>query len=125
VKQTTRIKTRSPDVQRADKHLPRNNRYLGRYPTIFYGMFLYIIGLAILSITSLPTFIEAGLALPGLLTAMVFIGLGGGGIKANVSTLIAEQYTQTKPFIRITKSGQKVIVDPPLTITRIFSIFCK
>jgi POT family proton-dependent oligopeptide transporter len=88
-------------------------------------MLIYIIGLAILSVTSLPSSIEAGLALPGLLISMVFIGIGGGGIKANVSALIAEQYTETKPFVRITKSGKKVIVDPPMTITRIFSIFCQ
>jgi POT family proton-dependent oligopeptide transporter len=88
-------------------------------------MLIYIIGLAVLSITSLPSSIEAGLALPGLIISMILIGVGGGGIKANVSTLIAEQYTQTKPFIRITKSGQKVIVDPAMTITRIFSIFCQ
>ncbi|KAF1817879.1 PTR2-domain-containing protein [Dissoconium aciculare CBS 342.82] len=99
------------------------DQYLGRYYTIFYGMLIYIIGLAILSVTSLPSFIEAGFALPGLLISMIFIGIGGGGIKANVSALIAEQYTETKPFVRITRSGKKVIVDPPMTITRIFSIF--
>lgn len=88
-------------------------------------MLIYMFGLFILFVTSLPAFIEGGLAFPGLMIAMVVIGLGTGGIKANVSTLIAEQYLRTKPYLKTMKSGKKVLVDPAMTIGRIFSIFCK
>ena len=54
----------------------------------------------------------------GLITAMIVIGLGTGGIKSNVSPLIAEQYQQTKPVVRTLKSGERVIVDPAVTIQR-------
>lgn len=54
---------------------------------------------------------------------MIVIGLGTGGIKSCVSPLIAEQYTNTKQKIRVLKSGERVIVDPAVTIQRIYMIF--
>ena len=55
---------------------------------------------------------------------MIIIGLGTGGIKSNVSPLIAEQYRGTKPKIRVLpKTGERVIIDPAVTIQRIYMIF--
>jgi POT family proton-dependent oligopeptide transporter len=48
---------------------------------------------------------------------------GTGGIKSNVSPLIAEQYTETKQRVKILSTGEKVIVDPALTIQRIYMVF--
>lgn len=53
---------------------------------------------------------------------MIIIGLGTGGIKSNVSPLIAEQYRGTKQTIRVLKSGERVIVDPAATIQRIYMV---
>ena len=95
------------------------DQYLGRYNTILYFAMVYIVGLIILFCTSLPGAIEHGAALGGLITAMIVIGLGTGGIKSNVSPLIAEQYRGTRQTIRVEKSGERVIVDPAVTIQRI------
>ena len=84
---------------------------------------IYITGLVILFATSLPASIEHGVALPGLVVAMIVIGIGTGGIKSNVSPLIAEQYRNTKQFVKTLKSGERVIVDPSVTIQRIYMIF--
>jgi POT family proton-dependent oligopeptide transporter len=51
---------------------------------------------------------------------MVTIGLGTGGIKANVTPLCAEQYRNSQPVLKTLKSGERVIVDPELTIQRLF-----
>jgi POT family proton-dependent oligopeptide transporter len=40
-----------------------------------------------------------------------------------VSPLIAEQYTGTKQSIRILDSGERVIIDPEITIERIYTYF--
>lgn len=53
---------------------------------------------------------------------MIIIGLGTGGIKSNVSPLIAEQYNETKQKIRVQKNGERVIVDPAITIQRIYMV---
>lgn len=95
------------------------DQYLGRYNTILYFAIIYIVGLIILFCTSLPVAIVHGAALGGLITAMIVIGLGAGGIKSNVSPLIAEQYRETIQTVRVEKSGERVIVDPAVTIQRI------
>lgn len=100
-----------------------SDQYLGKYWTIFYSALIYIVGNLILFLTSLPVAIENGAALGGLVTAMIVIGLGTGGIKSNVSPLIAEQYDNTVPFVKTLKSGERVIVDPATTIKRIYMIF--
>lgn len=54
---------------------------------------------------------------------MVVIGLGTGGIKANVTPMCAEQYQNTTPVLKTLKSGEQVLVDPELTIQRMFMWF--
>lgn len=100
-----------------------SDQYLGKYWTIFYACIIYLAGILILFVTSLPIAIENGAALGGLVAAMIVIGLGTGGIKSNVSPLIAEQYSNTKASVKTLKSGERVIVDPSATIQRIYMIF--
>ncbi|EKG17722.1 Oligopeptide transporter [Macrophomina phaseolina MS6] len=99
------------------------DQYLGKYWTIVYFSMVSMAGIVVLFLTSLPSSIEAGYAFPGLLAAILLIGLGTGGIKSNVSPLIAEQYEETKQRVRTLPSGERVIVDPALTIQRIYMIF--
>jgi proton-dependent oligopeptide transporter, POT family len=99
------------------------DQYLGKYLTIVYFSIIYMVGILILFVTSLPVAIEHGAAYGGLITAMIVIGLGTGGIKPNVSPLIAEQYRAVKPFIKTLRSGERVIVDPAVTVQRIYMVF--
>lgn len=55
--------------------------------------------------------------------AILVIGLGTGGIKSNVAPLIADQYKRKKMALKTTKKGERVIIDPALTIQRIYMIF--
>ena len=70
----------------------------------------------------------------GFIVALIIIGLGTGGIKANVSPLVAEQYSVPKPYVREqskrtwygTKQGDEtelVIVTPQATYQKLFSYF--
>jgi dipeptide/tripeptide permease len=45
---------------------------------------------------------------------------GTGMFKANISPLVAEQYKCTKLFVVTTESGERVIVDPSLTVLRVY-----
>lgn len=99
------------------------DQYLGKYQTIKYFSIIYMTGILILFVTSLPFSIERGSAFPGLMVAMIIIGIGTGGIKANVSPLIAEQVRSTKPFIKHISNGRKVIVHPEATIQRVYMMF--
>lgn len=93
-------------------------QYLGRVKTIIYSSTIYICGLTMLFMSSLPIAQDLGVSLAGLLSALFFIGIGAGGIKANVSSLIAEQYAGPNEAKRVLNSGEEVIVDRALTIER-------
>ena len=76
------------------------DQFWGKYRTITAACLLYIVGLLVLVLTSIPPAIHAGVALPGLIIAMIIIGVTSGGIQSNISPFMAEQYTRTKPVIR-------------------------
>lgn len=97
--------------------------WLGRYNAIVLFALVYVCGLVILFSTSLPSSLDSGAGLGGLIGAMIVLGLGTGGIKSNVSPLIAEQYTKTKPVLKTLKNGERVIVDPAVTIQSLYNIF--
>ncbi|KAK7678769.1 peptide transporter ptr2 [Cerrena zonata] len=54
---------------------------------------------------------------------IIIIGAATGGVKANVSPLIADQVPKTKPIIKVLPSGEKVIQDPNITIQNVFMFF--
>ncbi|KAJ1884557.1 peptide transporter ptr2, partial [Kickxella alabastrina] len=99
------------------------DQWLGKFKTILMFSGIYIIGDLVLTLTAIPASIRHGGALPGLIIAMITIGLGTGGIKANVSPMVAEQYGRYRPFVRILKSGKEVVVDRELTVQSIFNWF--
>jgi dipeptide/tripeptide permease len=73
-------------------------------------------------ISSVPGVIEKKSAVAIFAVSLLVTGFGTGGFKANISTLIAEQYKRTKMFVTTMKSGERVIVDPALTISRIYMV---
>jgi len=97
--------------------------WLGRYNAIVLFACIYVCGLVVLFATSLPGSLDNGAGMGGLIGAMIILGLGTGGIKSNVSPLIAEQYTRTKPIMKTLPSGERVIVDPNVTIQSLYNIF--
>lgn len=93
-------------------------QYIGRVKTIIYASSVYLCGLVTLFLSSLPIAQDMGLSLSGLLVSLFLIGIGTGGIKTNVSSLIAEQYTGPKESRRVLNSGEEVVVDRDLTVQR-------
>jgi POT family proton-dependent oligopeptide transporter len=84
---------------------------------------IYLVGLLILTCSSIPAAIENGAAFPGFVVALIIIGFGTGGIKSNVSPLVAEQYQHSKPYVRTLKNGDRVIVSPQATYQKLFNMF--
>lgn len=97
--------------------------FWGRYKTIFVFCIIYMIGIFILFITSVPSITSQATALGGYVTGIIIIGIGTGGVKSNVSPLIADQIPKTKPVIKVLKSGERVIQDPNITIQNVFMFF--
>jgi proton-dependent oligopeptide transporter, POT family len=96
---------------------------LGRYKTIILGCIFYIIGGLILTLTSIPLpSLTQTTHVAGFISAIIFMGLGTGGIKSNVSALVAEQCTGTTRKLKQLQN-EWVIVDPAVTAHRIYMYF--
>ena len=95
----------------------------GRYKTLSVFCVVYFVGLLIIFLTSLPTALTHGSGLPGWCVGAVIVAFGTGGIKSTVAPLIADQYRAIRMFIKTLPSGERVIVDPDVTISRIYNLF--
>ncbi|KAK2748515.1 hypothetical protein FQN57_000648 [Myotisia sp. PD_48] len=100
------------------------DEHLGRFNTIMYSIGLALVGHTILIISSIPPIIKNPNGAIGCFSiGLIIMGMGTGGFKSNISPLIAEQYTETQMYIRTEKNGNRVIVDPAATVSRIFHYF--
>lgn len=100
-----------------------SDTYWGKYNTICVGTFIYVCGIFILFITSIPGVTNSDGALGGFIAAIILIGIATGMIKSNLSVLIADQLPNKKPRVVITKKGERVIEDPNLTLQNVFMFF--
>ncbi|KAL1759598.1 proton-dependent oligopeptide transporter family [Schizophyllum commune] len=86
-------------------------------------VFVYLVGHIILVASATPHVLAMPDTSMGLLVlAIIIMGIGGGAIKANVSPMIAEQYTG-KMRKKTLKSGEVVVVSPAVTYQRIYNWF--
>jgi len=96
--------------------------YWGRYKTVSFAILIALIGHIILIVSAVPGVIEKQSAIGAFVVALIVMGLGTGLFKANISPLVAEQYKRTKLFVVTRKNGERVIVDPSLTVSRIYMV---
>jgi proton-dependent oligopeptide transporter, POT family len=96
---------------------------LGRFNTIAVSVAIALVGYILLLISSIPpAILHPNGALSALCVAVVVLGLGTGGLMGNIPILVAEQQHHLRPFISHTKSGERVIVNPTLTTSRIYMV---
>ncbi|KAK2019695.1 POT family protein [Colletotrichum eremochloae] len=101
------------------------DKYWGRYKTICLSIAVDLVGHCILIAAAVPPVITkpAGNSLSALLIGMITIGFATGGFKPNINPLIIEQLDIEHLSVRILPSGEKVIVDPAITINRVYNWF--
>lgn len=98
--------------------------YLGRFKTIQWSILIAMIGHILLTISSIPPMLKNPTGALGLFcVALIIMGLGTGGFKSNISPLVAEQMKCTYPRVETRKNGERVIVDPALTTSRVYMYF--
>jgi POT family proton-dependent oligopeptide transporter len=98
--------------------------YLGRYKTICWALAIAITGHIILVVSATPPVItHPNNSLACFLIGLIIMGVGTGTFKSNISPLIAEQLSLTKMVTRELPSGERVIVDPTVTQSRVYHYF--
>lgn len=97
--------------------------YWGRYKTICVAVAIALFGHVLLIISAVPGVIEhAHGAVACFAIAIVIMGLGTGAFKSNISPLIAEQAKGKRLSVHTLKTGERVILDPTLTVSRIYMV---
>jgi len=97
--------------------------WLGRYTTIIVFAVICLLGHIILVASAAPSVLaKTDTSLGLLVLSIVIMGLGAGGIKANVSPMIAEQY-QGKLRKETLPSGEVILRDPNVTIQSVYMWF--
>lgn len=100
------------------------DQYWGRFKTIQMSCLVAIIGHIILIISAIPpVIVHPTGAITCFAIGIVIMGVGVGGFKSNISPLIAEQCTDTVIRVQTTKSGERVIMDPAVTVSRVYLYF--
>jgi len=98
--------------------------HLGRFRTICLSLAIAILGHIIMVISAIPPVItKPHSSLAAFIIGLIIMGSGTGGFKPNISPLIAEQLPLTKLAVRVTKKGERVIVDPAVTSSRVYHYF--
>jgi POT family proton-dependent oligopeptide transporter len=100
------------------------DKYLGRYKTICYALGIAIVGHIIMVVSATPSVIVHPSSSMGcFLIGIIIMGVGTGAFKPNISPLIAEQLHITKLVVREREGGERVIIDPTVTQSRVYHYF--
>jgi len=100
------------------------DQYWGRFKTIQVACGIALVGHVILIISAIPQVItNPDGAIACFAIGIVIMGIGVGGFKSNISPLIAEQCTENVMRIKTTAKGERVIMDPAVTTSRVFLYF--
>lgn len=98
--------------------------YLGRYNAICLSLAIAIVGHILLTAAAAPALLANHSSALGLfLVGLIIMGVGTGGFKPNISPLIAEQIPAEKMRVTTNKNGERVILDPAVTSSRVYHYF--
>ncbi|KAH4596580.1 hypothetical protein HBI56_172480 [Parastagonospora nodorum] len=99
------------------------DEYWGKFKTIYVAIVVATFGHILILIAAIPQVIASPKgALASFILGLILFGTGVGFFKACISPLIAEQYEASHPraYIRTEANGERVIVDPGITYSRIY-----
>ncbi|KAH8681702.1 POT family-domain-containing protein [Xylariales sp. PMI_506] len=96
---------------------------LGRYKTIMLGVIIGGIAHIIMVGGAAPSLLKANKGVAPFMISFFLLAIGAGIFKPNVAPTVLDQYTHQKPYVRVLKSGERVLVDPETTIQRIMTIY--
>jgi POT family proton-dependent oligopeptide transporter len=96
----------------------------GRYKTVCVAIGVAILGHIFLIIAAVPpVIVETSAAFGVFVLGVVVVGVGAGMFKPNISPLIVEQINIQSLYVKELESGERVIVDPTITQSRIYHYY--
>ncbi|KAI2631161.1 POT family protein [Xylaria nigripes] len=98
---------------------------IGRYPAIVYGVLIGGVAHIIMSTIggAAPVLLKAGKGVAPFLVSLFLLAFGAGIFKPNVVPTLIDQYEYQREYTKVLKSGEKVLVDPEISVSHILHIF--
>ncbi|KAF2658097.1 MFS peptide transporter [Lophiostoma macrostomum CBS 122681] len=101
-----------------------SERYFGCYNTLQSANLIIFLGQFTLTLAVTPSMIAYPQgALGMLITGIIVMGVGFGGYRPNVITLLADQVTDHPLKVTVNPKGKRIIVDDEITRTRVLLYF--
>lgn len=96
---------------------------LGRLRTLWWGILFGFVGHLLLVIAAIPTVMEEGHAIAAFIIGMLILAFATGFIKPCIAPIIADQCPVKTQQVKTLKSGEKVIVDPKVTVETMLHLY--
>ncbi|KAI0416385.1 oligopeptide transporter [Xylaria grammica] len=97
-----------------------SDMYIGRYKTMVISLSFLILGYVVLFATSLPSALDRGAGLGGLIVAMLLTGVGQGALSAILYPFI-DQIPVNRSRVQQSRNGTLVVTDRQLAVQYIFN----
>lgn len=98
--------------------------YTNRFNALCIGVGFSMVGHILLVVSAIPTVLDDSHgSLACFIIAMIIMGFGTGFFKSNCSVLIADQIRFKQQTVVTLATGEKVIIDPALTLQRLYLWF--
>ncbi|KAI5359360.1 putative proton-dependent oligopeptide transporter family, MFS transporter superfamily [Septoria linicola] len=96
---------------------------LGRFKTILIGVLICGVSHVIMIVGAIPKILQEGNGIAPFLISLFLLAIGAGLFKPNIAPTVLDQYRHQKQYIRTLPSGERVVVDPEVTVQRVMLIF--
>lgn len=96
---------------------------LGRFKTVVLGVLICGVSHVIMVVGAIPSVLQAGNGIAPFLISLFLLAIGAGIFKPNVAPIVLDQYKHQKPYTKTLKGGERVIVDPEVTVQRTMLVF--
>ncbi|KAL1745382.1 POT family-domain-containing protein [Schizophyllum fasciatum] len=96
---------------------------LGRLKTLWWGILFGFVGHVLLVIAAIPGVISDGHAIAAFIIGMLILAFATGFIKPCIAPIIADQCPIKTQQVKTLKSGEKVIVDPKVTVETMLHLY--
>ena len=97
------------------------DRQLGRYKVLCLTFFIYLMGSALLLVSSLPALVPA--SAPLFVVALVFIAMGMSGANGLLAAFVGDQYATEDGAVVTTRTGERIVVDRARTLESIYNAY--
>ncbi|ORY25526.1 POT family-domain-containing protein [Naematelia encephala] len=96
---------------------------IGRYKSLWVGIIIGFFSHVLLVIAAIPSVIKGGHGIAPFIIGLLSLAFASGFIKPAIAPMIADQSTVKRQYVKALPTGERVIVDPNVTVERMLLLY--